>query len=75
MYVRTHLVDNSLIENLPYHLAPEIEPITEGLARLVISAQGVAMVAYPLRILWLLEYYPPAQIVGRKWYRLTWEKP
>ncbi|MDD4572484.1 MAG: hypothetical protein PHN47_08405 [Clostridia bacterium] len=74
MYLRTHLIDESLIEKLSPRLIPEVEPITEGLTPLVASAQGVAIVAYLLRILWLLEYYPPAQIVGRKWYRLTWEK-
>lgn len=74
MYLRTHLIDESLIEKLSPRLIPEVEPITEGLAPFVVSAQGVAIVAYLLRILWLLEYYPLARIVGRKWYRLTWEK-
>jgi hypothetical protein len=64
MYMRTHLIDESLIKQLPPRLIPKVEPITEGLAPFVVSAQGVAIVAYLLRILWLLEYYPLARIVG-----------
>lgn len=76
MILRTHLFEESLIDEAPPAYTPRIEIIRKGflLFILMFSTQITAIVIWLLRTLWLLDYYRPAIIIKRKWYIFTWAK-